>query len=151
MGFTGQSDAKSQTLPLCSSPSQSFYLDLLFYHLGLRCYVVSELKAGKVEPGHASQLNMYLNVVDDLLRHPDDKPSIGLLLVNIGKYLSGLGKLDHVFVLKAGFETQLRPPRLSIPFRMRALGMTCEIRDGLLQRVIKPCHIPSLQSLDNAA
>ena len=81
MGFTGQSDAKSQTLPLCSSASQSFYLGLLFYHLGLRCYVVIELKAGKVEPGHASQLNMYLNVVDDLLRHPDDKPSIGLLLV----------------------------------------------------------------------
>ena len=58
-----------------------FYLDLLFYHLHLRCYVVVELKAGKFEPGHISQLNMYLNVVDDLLRHPDDKPSIGLLLV----------------------------------------------------------------------
>ena len=58
-----------------------FYLDLLFYHLRLRCYVVIELKAGKFEPGHVSQLNMYLNVVDDLLRHPDDKPSIGLLLV----------------------------------------------------------------------
>jgi len=43
--------------------------------------VVIELKAGKFEPGHVSQLNFYLNVVDDLLRHPDDKPSIGLLLV----------------------------------------------------------------------
>ena len=58
-----------------------FFLDLLFYHLHLRCYVVIELKAGKFEPGHISQLNMYLNVVDDLLRHTDDKPSIGLLLV----------------------------------------------------------------------
>lgn len=58
-----------------------FYLDLLFYHLHLRRYVVIELKAGKFEPGHISQLNVYLNVVDDLLRHPDDKPSIGLLLV----------------------------------------------------------------------
>ena len=58
-----------------------FYIDLLFYHLKLRCYVVVELKAGKLEPGHVSQLNMYLNVVDDLLKHPDDKPSIGLLLV----------------------------------------------------------------------
>jgi predicted nuclease of restriction endonuclease-like (RecB) superfamily len=58
-----------------------FSLDLLFYHLKLRCYVVIELKAGKFEPGHVSQLNFYLNVVDDLLRHPDDKPSIGLLLV----------------------------------------------------------------------
>jgi predicted nuclease of restriction endonuclease-like (RecB) superfamily len=58
-----------------------YYLDLLFYHLKLRCYVVIELKAGEFEPGHVSQLNFYLNVVDDLLRHPDDKPSIGLLLV----------------------------------------------------------------------
>jgi len=66
---------------LCSSPSQSFYLDLLFYHLGLRCYVVIELKADKFEPSHVTQLNMCLNVVDDLLRHPDDKSSIGLLLV----------------------------------------------------------------------
>jgi len=58
-----------------------FYIDLLFYHLRLRCYVIVELKATKFNPGHISQLNMYLNVVDDLLRHPDDKPSIGLLLV----------------------------------------------------------------------
>lgn len=58
-----------------------FYIDLLFYHLKLRCYVVIELKAGKLEPGHVSKLGMYLNVVDDVLRHPDDKPSIGLLLV----------------------------------------------------------------------
>jgi len=58
-----------------------FYIDLLFYHLHLRCYVVIELKAGKFEPGHISQLNLYLNAVDDLMRQPDDKPSIGLLLV----------------------------------------------------------------------
>lgn len=58
-----------------------FYLDLLFYHLKLRCYVVIELKAVAFDPGHVSKLNMYLNVVDDVLRHPDDKPTIGLLLV----------------------------------------------------------------------
>lgn len=61
--------------------SQDFYVDLLFYHLKLRCYVIVELKTGRFEPGHLSQLTFYLNVVDDLLRHPDDKPSIGLLLV----------------------------------------------------------------------
>jgi len=60
---------------------QDFYLDLLFYHLKLRCYVVVELKAGEFEPGFVSKLNMYQNVVNDVLRHPDDKPSIGLLLV----------------------------------------------------------------------
>jgi predicted nuclease of restriction endonuclease-like (RecB) superfamily len=75
-----------------------YYLDLLFYHLKLRCYVVIELKAGEFEPGHVSQLNFYLNVVDDLLRHRDDKPSIGLLLVKdkdqmVVEYsLTGYGK-----------------------------------------------------------
>jgi predicted nuclease of restriction endonuclease-like (RecB) superfamily len=58
-----------------------FYIDLLFYHLKIRCYVVVELKAGKFCPGHVSQLTMYMNIVDDMLRHPDDKPTIGLLLV----------------------------------------------------------------------
>lgn len=58
-----------------------FYIDLLFYHLKLRCYVVIELKACDFEPGFISQLNMYQNVVNDVLRHPDDKPTIGLLLV----------------------------------------------------------------------
>lgn len=60
---------------------QDFYIDLLFYHLKLRCYVVIELKACDFEPGFVSQLNMYQNVVNDIMRHPDDKPTIGLLLV----------------------------------------------------------------------
>ena len=60
---------------------QDFYIDLLFYHLKLRCYVVVELKACDFEPGFISQLNMYQNVVNDILCHPDDKPTIGLLLV----------------------------------------------------------------------
>ncbi|MFH2067675.1 MAG: PDDEXK nuclease domain-containing protein [Pseudomonadota bacterium] len=60
---------------------EDFYIDLLFYHLKLRCYVVVELKAGKFQAGHVSQLNMYMNIVDDLMRHPDDQKTIGLLLV----------------------------------------------------------------------
>lgn len=59
---------------------QDFYIDLLFYHLKLRCYVVVELKACDFQPGFISQLNMYQNIVNDILRHPDDKPTIGLLL-----------------------------------------------------------------------
>lgn len=58
-----------------------FYIDLLFYHLKLRCYVVIELKACDFEAGFISQLNMYQNVVNDILRHPNDNPTIGLLLV----------------------------------------------------------------------
>ncbi len=60
--------------------SKDFYLDLLFYHVKLRCYVVDELKAVPFDVCFAGQMNFYLSAVDDLLRHPDDKPSIGLLL-----------------------------------------------------------------------
>ena len=55
-------------------------IDLLFYHLRLRRYVVIELKARDFTPGDVGQLNFYLSAVDDLLRHPDDQPTIGLLL-----------------------------------------------------------------------
>lgn len=57
-----------------------FYLDLLFYHLKLRRYVVVELKAVPFDPAFVGTLNVYLSAVDDLLLHPDDKPTIGLLL-----------------------------------------------------------------------
>lgn len=58
-----------------------FYIDMLFYHLKLRCFVVVELKAVEFEPGMMGQLVMYQNVVDKTLRHPGDAPTIGLLLV----------------------------------------------------------------------
>lgn len=57
-----------------------FYVDLLFYHLKLRCYVIVELKAVPFDPAFVGQLNLYLSAADDLLRHPDDKPTMGLLL-----------------------------------------------------------------------
>ncbi len=60
--------------------NEDFYIDLLFYHLKLRCYVVIELKNGKFKPEYAGKVNFYLAVVDDLLRHPDDAPTIGLIL-----------------------------------------------------------------------
>ncbi len=57
-----------------------FEIDLLFYHLHLRCYVVIDLKIGKFSPEDAGQMNFYLSAADDLLRHGDDAPSIGLIL-----------------------------------------------------------------------
>jgi predicted nuclease of restriction endonuclease-like (RecB) superfamily len=60
--------------------SSDFYVDLLFYHLKLRAFVVVELKAVPFQPAFVGQLNMYLSAVDDLLKHADDKPTIGLLL-----------------------------------------------------------------------
>ncbi len=57
-----------------------FYLDLLFYHLKLRCFVVVELKMTEFKPEYAGKINFYLSAVDDLLRHPQDNPTIGILL-----------------------------------------------------------------------
>ena len=57
-----------------------FYIDLLFYNLNLRCYVVIELKAGDFKPEYAGQLNFYLSAVDGILKKEEDNPSIGLLL-----------------------------------------------------------------------
>jgi hypothetical protein len=57
-----------------------FEMDMLFYHLKLRCYIVIDLKIGKFQPEDAGQMNFYLSAVDDLLRHPDDAPTIGLIL-----------------------------------------------------------------------
>jgi predicted nuclease of restriction endonuclease-like (RecB) superfamily len=59
---------------------EDFKLDLLFYHLKLRCYCVIDLKMTQFKPEYAGKMNFYLAAVDDLLRHPDDKPSIGLIL-----------------------------------------------------------------------
>ena len=78
--------------------SRDYYIDLLFYHLELRRFVVFELKAVAAEPEHIGKLNFYVNVVDDRLRKPEhgDRPTIGILLaadrddVAVQYYLQGL-------------------------------------------------------------
>lgn len=88
---------------------QDFIIDLLFYHLKLRCYVVVELKAVAFDPAFVGQLNLYLSAADDLLRHADDQPTIGLLLCR------GKNKLVVEYALRhlkrpvgvAQWETQL--------------------------------------------
>jgi hypothetical protein len=57
-----------------------FYIDLLFYHVRLHCYVVVELKAGKFKPEFAGKLNFYISAVDDLLCSEADNPTIGILI-----------------------------------------------------------------------
>lgn len=75
-----------------------FFIDLLFYHTRLKCYVVVELKATAFKPEHAGQLNFYLAAVDAQVKAPDDKPTIGLLLCKqqnrlVAEYaLSGIDK-----------------------------------------------------------
>lgn len=60
--------------------NDDFYIDLLFFHLKLRCFIVIELKAGVFKPEYAGKINFYLNAVDNMLKHPSDNPSIGLIL-----------------------------------------------------------------------
>lgn len=75
-----------------------FFIDLLFYHTRLKCYVVVELKAAAFKPEHAGQLNFYLAAVDAQLKGADDQPTIGLLLCKtknrlVAEYaLSGMAK-----------------------------------------------------------
>ncbi len=75
-----------------------FFIDLLFYHTRLKCYVVVELKATAFKPEHAGQLNFYLTAVDRQVKAPEDKPTIGLLLCKtkdhlVAEYaLSGIDK-----------------------------------------------------------
>ena len=75
-----------------------FFIDLLFYHTRLKCYVVVELKATAFKPEHAGQLNFYLAAIDAQMKAPDDKPTIGLLLCKqqnrlVAEYaLSGIDK-----------------------------------------------------------
>lgn len=59
---------------------RDFYIDLLFYHLKLRCYIVIDLKRGDFKPEYAGKMNFYCSVVDDKLSHETDKPTIGLIL-----------------------------------------------------------------------
>ncbi len=59
---------------------KDYFVDLLFYHLKLRCFVVIELKARAFIPEDAGKMNFYLSAVDDLLKHPVDNPSIGMIL-----------------------------------------------------------------------
>lgn len=64
-----------------------FFIDLLFYHTRLKCYIVVELKATAFKPEHAGQLNFYLAAVDAQIKAPDDRPTIGLLLCKTKKRL----------------------------------------------------------------
>ncbi len=63
-----------------SLEDSEYFIDMLFYHLKMRCYVVIELKAGKFQPEHTGKLNFYLNLLDDFYKSPEDGKTIGLLL-----------------------------------------------------------------------
>ena len=60
--------------------NKEYFIDMLFYHVKLHCYVVIELKIGEFLPSYGGQLNFYVSAVDNLLRSPDDQRTIGLIL-----------------------------------------------------------------------
>jgi predicted nuclease of restriction endonuclease-like (RecB) superfamily len=95
------------------------YIDLLFYHLRLRCYVVIELKTGQFKPEYAGKMNFYLSAVDDRLRHPDDKPTIGLILCRSKRKLSAEYALRDIRkpIGVAAWQTKLER---SLPKRLKS-------------------------------
>lgn len=101
---------------------RDFFLDLLFYHTKLHCYVVIELKTGEFEPEYAGKLNFYLKAVDEQLRGDRDEPSIGILLCKsrdrvVAEYaLSGIGKPMGVseYQLTRALPDNLKPSLPSI-------------------------------------
>jgi hypothetical protein len=68
---------------------EDYPIDLLFYHLKLRSYVVIDLKMRKFTPEDAGKMNFYLSAVDSQMRHPDDAPSIGLILCKTRNRITG--------------------------------------------------------------
>ena len=112
---------------------QDFYLDLLFYHLKLRCFVVIDLKARDFTPEAAGKMNFYLSAVDDRFRQSGDQPSIGLILCRsknrvIAEYaLRDLGKPIGV----SGYVTKLVD---SLPKAFKgAIPTVAELEKGLAQ------------------
>lgn len=116
-----------------------FYLDLLFYHLKLRCYVVIDLKIGPFQAEYDGKMNLYLNAVDDQLRHPQDQPSIGLILCQdrnriVAEYaLRGLKKAIGV--------SQYQLTR-ALPKELKTALPTVEEIERELQTVEKPARKP---------
>lgn len=99
-----------------------FFIDLLFYHLKLRCYVVIELKGGKFKPEHLGQLSFYLAAVDAQVKHAQDGPTIGLLLCKnknkvvaeyaLRNYIQPLGVAEYQLLESLPAELQTSLPSI---------------------------------------
>jgi predicted nuclease of restriction endonuclease-like (RecB) superfamily len=121
---------------------EAYPLDLLFYHIKLRRYIVIELKARAFTPGDVGQINLYLSAVDDLLRHLDDQPTIGLLLCRkknklVAEY--ALRGLDQSIAV-AAWQTQLTE---SLPEELRGSLPTIEEIEAELASDIPPSESSS--------
>ena len=104
-----------------------YYLDLLFYNLKLRCYVVVELKTGKFKPEYAGKLNFYLSVVDDILKTEVDNPSIGIILC----------KEENKLVAEYSLKDMTKPIGVS---EYKLLERIPEELKGTLPSIAQPWH-----------
>jgi predicted nuclease of restriction endonuclease-like (RecB) superfamily len=106
---------------------KDYYIDLLFYHLELRCYVVIELKSGIFKPEHAGKLNFYLSAVDTLVKRKEDNPTIGILLCK-------------------------KKDRVEAEFALRDINKPIGISDYLLTKAIPEeikTKLPTVEQLEN--
>ncbi len=122
---------------------EDFFLDLLFYHLRLRAYVVIELKATDFKPEHLGQLGFYLTAVDAQVKAPEDAPTIGLLLcksknkvvaeyaLRDGNKPMGVAEYQLVHALPAQLETSLPSiERIEAELKERRLARTTTAGEG---------------------
>ncbi len=123
---------------------QDYVLDLLFYHLRLRCFVVVELKVGAFTPEHAGKMNFYLNLVDDTLRHADDQPSIGLILCQEKDRLVA----EYFFASRASRRRQT-PKRVSLrrSYALRGLDKPIGVSEYELTRALPASLSSSLPTI----
>ncbi len=106
---------------------KDYYIDLLFYHLELRCYVVIELKAGIFKPEHTGKLNFYLSAIDTLVKKKEDNQTIGILLCK-------------------------KKDRVEAEFALRDLNKPIGISDYLLTKAIPEeikTKLPTVEQLEN--
>lgn len=148
---------------------QDFYLDLLFYHLKLRCFVVIDLKARDFTPEAAGKMNFYLSAVDDQFRQPTDQPSMGLILCRsknriIAEYAlrdltKPIGVSGQPLAQKAnGLKLAASMQRILFFLLWPALGSLAVCSAEVLryhtlvvdgQNKILPWHTPSANAFDN--
>ena len=120
--------------------NEDYYLDLLFYHIKLRCYFLIELKAVKFKPDFAGQINFYLAAIDDKMREQGDNPTIGLILCK------GKDNLIVEYALRnntspisvANFETQLAK---ALPENLKGTLPTVEEIEAELERSLHVAEI----------
>ncbi len=113
--------------------NKDYYLDLLFYHVSLRCYVIIELKNTDFKPEYAGKMNFYLSAIDDQLKHSSDNPSIGMILCKTKSNFTVEYALRdiHKPMGVAGYETKIVE---SLPTDLKSSLPSLEVFEAVLAK-----------------